>query len=201
MPARPDVSTSVASSQPEVGQPHAPPAVDHDVGRLEIAVEHPLVVGRGQSRAQLPRHLSRLVRRQATDAPQQRGKVFPVHVLHRQEHVAIGFADVVHTTHVGMADLSCDADLGAEPRQPIGVGGDKVGQELQRDGLAKGEILGAIDLAHAAASEQADDLVPAGQHDARTKIDRPCYGLPGWPSDPIAAWGPAVVLEEAVGGV
>ena len=189
-----------ASSQPEVGQPHAPPAVDHDVGRLEIAVEHPLVVGSGQPGAQLPRHLGRLVRRQAADAPQQRGEVLAVDVLHRQEHVAVGLADVVHTTDVGVADLSCDADLGAEPRQPIGVGGHKVGQELQRDGLAKGEILGAIDLAHAAASEQAEDLVPAGQHDARTKSTAPAAGSRGGRRTRQPR-GRAVVREEAAGGV
>ncbi len=40
-------------------------------------------------------------------------------------------------------------------------------QELQRDRLAELQVVGAIDLAHAAAAEQADHAVAAGEHDTR----------------------------------
>ena len=41
-----------------------------------------------------------------------------------------------------------------------------VGQELQRDGLAELEIVGAVDLAHAAAAERRDDAEAAGEERA-----------------------------------
>ena len=97
-------------------------------------MQHALVVRGGQPGAQLPRHLGRLVRRQPADAPQQRGQVLAVDVLHRQEHVAVGFADVVDAADVGVADLPRDADLGAEPRQPLGVGGHRSGRNFSATG-------------------------------------------------------------------
>jgi hypothetical protein len=48
-------------------------------------------------------------------------------------------------------------------------------QELQRDGLAQPEIVGAIDLTHPAAPEQPDDAIPLFQDDTRREasvIDR-----------------------------
>ena len=46
------------------------------------------------------------------------------------------------------------------------VVGDVGGQELQRDRLAELQVVGAVDLAHAAAAEQADDAVAAGEQGA-----------------------------------
>ena len=40
--------------QPEVGQPDLAAAVEHDVGRLQVAVQQPLVVDRRQRRRKLP---------------------------------------------------------------------------------------------------------------------------------------------------
>jgi hypothetical protein len=66
----------------EVGDAHAAVAVEHDVGRLEVAVQHAAVVDRRQPGAQLPRDVERLAAREAADPPQQPGQVLPVHVLH-----------------------------------------------------------------------------------------------------------------------
>ena len=41
------------------------------------------------------------------------------------------------------------------------VAAERFGQELERDRLAEPQIVGAVDLAHAAAAEQADDAIPA----------------------------------------
>jgi len=53
-----------------------------------------------------------------------------------------------------------------ELRQPTVVGGDAAGQEFQRDRLIEREVVGAIDFAHAAASEQGDQSV-AGRRRSR----------------------------------
>jgi hypothetical protein len=70
------------------------------------------IVGGGEARADLPRELDRAVLRKAADAAQQRRKILAVHVLHRQEGVAIDLADVVDTTDVRVRHLPCHADFG-----------------------------------------------------------------------------------------
>ena len=61
-----------------------------------------------------------------------------------------------------MRDLPRDAQLVVKLRQPLVVGRDAVRQELQRDRLIECEVLGAVHLAHAAAAEQGDETVAAG---------------------------------------
>ena len=142
-------------------------AVEHHVRRLEVTMQDAPVVRGRQSGAQLPRDVDRLVLGQAADAPQQRGEVLAVDVLHRQEVLAVGFADVVHAADVRMRDLArrCALRCGAASDTPRSCGSD-CRQKLQRDGLAEPEVIGAIDLAHAAAAEEADDPIPAVQNRA-----------------------------------
>jgi hypothetical protein len=40
-------------------------------------------------------------------------------------------------------------------------------QELERDRLVEREVVGAVDLAHAAAAEQRDEPIPTGDNSAR----------------------------------
>ena len=47
--------------------------------------------------------------------------------------------------------------------EPRGIAVDVAGQELERDRLAELQVVGAIDLAHAAAAEPADDAVAAAE--------------------------------------
>ena len=143
----------------EVGEAHVPLAVDHHVRRLEVAVQHAPLVRGGEAGAQLPRHLDRLVLRQPPDAAQQRREVLAVDVLHREVRPAVDLADVVHAADVLVGDLARDAHLVVELREARGIGGDGLGQELQRHGLVEAQVVGAVHLAHAAASEQADDAV------------------------------------------
>ena len=48
-----------------------------------------------------------------------------------------------------------------EPREPIGVGGERLGQDLDRDVAIQLRVARAIDLAHAAGAEGRQDLVRA----------------------------------------
>ena len=130
-------------------------------------MEHAPIVRRGQPRADLARDLGGLVLGVAADAAEQRRKILPVHVLHGEECVAVGFADVVDAADVDVGYLPGDADLGEKPGHPLCVAGHLLGKELQRHRLAQREIVGPVDLTHAALSQQADDPVSPGEHRAR----------------------------------
>ena len=146
----------------EVGDADVAVAVDHHVGRLQVAMQHAALVRRGDAGAQLPRELDRLVLRDAADAAEQRGQILAVHVLHRQEAAAVGVAEVVEPADVLVRHLARDAQLVVELRQAAIVGRDAAGQELQRDRLIERQVVGAIHFAHAAASEQGDEPIAAG---------------------------------------
>ena len=111
---------------------------------------------------------------EAADALQQRGEILAVDVLHRQEHAAVGPRRCRRRGRRSVRHLPRDAHFVVEPREPLRILGHRRRQELQRDGLPEAEILGAVDLAHAAAAEQAEDAVALGQQRARR--------------DPLARW-------------
>jgi hypothetical protein len=46
-----------------------------------------------------------------------------------------------------------------EAGDPVGIQGEQLRQDLQRDGAIQPGVLCAIDLAHAAGTERTDDLV------------------------------------------
>ena len=81
--------------------------------------------------------------------------------------LALGLADVVHAADVGMRDPARDAHFVAEALERRSSSVCGFGQELQRDGLAQPEVVGAIDLAHAAAAQQRDHAIAFGDDQAR----------------------------------
>ena len=130
-------------------------------------MENALLVRGGEPAAELARDVEGLVARQPADAPHQRGEVLAVDELHREEQVIVGLRHVVHAADRGVRDLARQPHLAVEPLETVRVGADPAGQELQRHGLVEAQVVGAVDLAHAAAADQADDAVAAGQHHSR----------------------------------
>ena len=59
--------------------------------------------------------------------------------------------------------IECRENLrfSSEPRQTLGIEREGVGKHLQRDVAAEIRIAGAVDLAHAACTEQGQHLVRA----------------------------------------
>jgi hypothetical protein len=128
------------------------------------------VVRRRETGAELACELERLVRWQPADAPQQRREILAVDVLHREEVLAAGFADVVYAAHVRMGNLPREPNFLMESSQPVSAMHDLGRQELERDGLSKLQVFSSIDFAHAAAAQQADDAVAAGEHRAGDEL-------------------------------
>ena len=142
-------------------------AVEHHVGRFQVAVKHPEVVRGRETGTELTRRLDGLVRGQAADAPEQRGEILAVDVLHRQEVLAVGLGQVIDPADVRVRDLARDAHLVVEPGERRGLGRHGTRQELERDRLRQLQVVGTVDLPHSAATEEADNPVAAGENGAR----------------------------------
>src|SRR5262249_41954872 len=63
--------------QAKVHHEHLAAAVDHDVGGLEIAMQHAFFVRRSEARAQTARELNGFIAGQAPDAAQQGSEILP----------------------------------------------------------------------------------------------------------------------------
>jgi hypothetical protein len=67
----------------------------------------------------------------------------------------------VDLRNVRMVQRREDLSLALESREPVGVVGERRGENFQRDVAVERRIPRAIDLAHAACAEDADDLIDA----------------------------------------
>ena len=118
---------------------------------------------------------SALSPRKAADPPQKRAEVLAVHVFHREEVLPPDLADVVHAADVRVRDLARETDLREESLDTVAVRRQVRRQELQRDRLAELQVIGAVDLPHAAAPEESDDPVALGEDRPRREaagVDR-----------------------------
>jgi hypothetical protein len=61
-------------------------------------------------------------------------------------------------------DLGLRRNLVRHFGEPVGIGFHRLREELQRHLLAELQVIGQIDLAHAAAAELSHDAVPAAHH-------------------------------------
>jgi hypothetical protein len=154
----------------EIREVRPTPSVDQHVRGLQIAMQNLAVVCCRETGAELTCKLERLVRWQPANAPQQRREILAVDVLHGEEVLASGFADVVHAAHVWMRDQPREPDFLMEPRKPVSAMRDLARQELESHSLSELQVLGAIDFAHPAAAQQADDPIAAGQHRTRNEL-------------------------------
>ncbi len=125
----------------EVGDPRAAASVQHHVRRLEVAVQHALIVDGGQAGADFPRDLNSPFLGKTADAAQQRGEVLAVHVLHRHEVQTLGLSDVPHPADIGVRNLACQLHLVQQQRQAIGIMLEGAGKELERYGLAELDVV------------------------------------------------------------
>ena len=137
-----------------------PSTVDQHIRRLDVAVDHQVLVGVLDRRADDPeqRHALR-GRRRARGAVL--GDRLPLHVLHHQVGLAgVGRAAVEHGGDVGMLEARQDLSLQEEaPLEVLGVA--PAADQLQRDGLAERVIVahGPVDRAHASVADAGFDAV------------------------------------------
>ncbi len=170
-----------APARPKSVSRTLPVAVEHDVRRLQIAMDDVAFVRGGEAGANLPRNLERAVFGETADAAEQRCEILAVDVFHRQEGAAVDLVDVVDAADVGVRHLARHAHFGVQLRQLRRIAVDVGGQELERDRLTELEIVGAINLAHPAAPAALDDAIAAAEQRARreaTVVDGSGRGEP-----------------------
>ena len=134
-----------------------PVVVNEDVGRLEIAMQDALGVGRRQSGAQLVRNLDDLFRRQAADSSQQACEVLPPVRTPSRRRPHRRLADVEHPAHRGVRDLAGKADLLDDVRARFRA---RRADQLQRDLGIQNQVVGTPDVAHTAAAGAGNHPVP-----------------------------------------
>jgi len=124
----------------------------------------------GESGSDAAGDLDGFVVRETADAVEQASQVFAVDILHRDEVGAFPIADVVDAADVRMRDLPPEADFVVEEIELGCVLRQRGGEELERDLLAEFQIVRAVNLAHPAGSEDADDAIAAVDDRARREL-------------------------------
>ena len=157
-----DVSRGVVGGarDAEVDEVREVVVVHQDVGRFDVAVHQPGLVGVVQRRRDLldDRHRARRVERSGVEQGLQ---VDAVDQPHGHVQATVDLADVVDRHDVGIVQACRGAGLAAEPLLEIGVLGEVGEQHLQRHDAVDGGVVGAPHLAHAAAAQQLDQPVAA----------------------------------------
>jgi len=122
-------------------------------------VQDSMIVRRRDSRAKLTGDVDRLVLGESADAAQQSRQILSIDILHANKGNTVGFSDVENAADVGVGDLASNANFAVKAGERGSVLHQLLRQELQGHVLIELEVLGAIDLTHAAAPDQRNDTI------------------------------------------
>ncbi len=167
---------------------------DHDVRGFEVAVHHAGLVGRHETGQRRPGDADHPRRRERAFGGQDRGQVRPIHERHRDVLDAADFPQIVNADNVLVRDLPGEQQLALEatfevPRR-LGVGRGFGPYDFQRHDDAEFGVPRLVHRAHAAKTDELDDVIPGAERLARdqgagvflgtasTGQDRPVSVLP-----------------------
>ncbi len=147
-----------APGEPEVEHLHVAVVGDLDVPGLQIPVDDAGVVGGGEGIGDLPRQSQRFRDWNRAMADPRR-EIFAVDQLHGDERPGAFASGVVDVGDVRVIQGGERPGFTGEAHDAVGVGGEGVGQDLQRDVTIELGVAGPVDLAHPAGSDRSHDLV------------------------------------------
>ena len=134
---------------------------DEHVAGLDVAVHHAVGVRGVERLGDLGDQVDGPLGRQRAAALDQRAEVGPVDEAHVDEQPAVDLAVVVDRDDVRLAQPGDGVGLALEAALVLRVVGQRGGQQLQRDLAVAARVVGAVDLAHAARTDDALDPVLA----------------------------------------
>ena len=108
----------------------------HQIGRLQIAMDHPLLVNVLQAEQRLMDQPHRFAGRQALAALQHLVERLAFEILHDEIMDALGLADLESADDIGMLELDRQPGLALEASQHLAVLGARRRQHLDGDDLA-----------------------------------------------------------------
>jgi len=149
-----------ALGQAEIQNLHTPVRCHDHVFGLDIAMDDPALVSRGESLGDLSAVFQRATRGDRA-LHQHRPQRVARDQFHDGEAKAAVLADIEDREDVRVRKRGHGTGLAFEPRERHRIVGDLGGQHLDRDLAAETRIACAIHLAHAARAEQRDNVVRA----------------------------------------
>ena len=144
--------------QTEVEHLHRAVVADLHIRRLEISMDDALLVRGLERRRDLQRDRHRVGKsdRAARDV---RGQILPLDELHDECDDSVALLEAVDVRDVRMVQRRQRPGFAVEARAPVGVEGEGLGQDLDRDVPTQFRVRCAIDLAHTAGAERRADCV------------------------------------------
>ena len=144
--------------QAEIQDLRGPAVHEEDVRGLDVAVHDSLRVRRIQAVGDLDADLQELRNLDGLDGDAVlEGLAFEQ--FHRDEGPAFELSDVVDRADVGVIERRCRARFPAKPLDRLGIPGNVVRKELQRDIPAEPRVPRLVDHAHAAPTQLFEDAV------------------------------------------
>ena len=148
-----------ALREPEVHHLDDAVAPDHDVLRLDVAVDDAAAVRRGKRRGDLGADVHEFAHRQRAARGETLAQRHAVHELRRDEVDRARLPDLVDRDDVRMVERRGGARFLLEAAAEIGVVVQRRRQHFQRDVATEHGVGRAVDIAHPARPEVRDDLI------------------------------------------
>ncbi len=159
---------------PEVGDDDSAGRLfDHQVFRLDVAMDDAASVGVRQRPGHLAEQANGFGRRNAAEPGQPFRERLAVDEPHREEGEPVNLIGPIHRHDVGMGELRRGSSFAEEAVPEAFVGGTGRREHLERHQAVEFEVPGQVDDAHAPASEFPDQVIVVGHqprevaHDGR----------------------------------
>ncbi len=128
----------------------------HDVLRLQVAVNDAAAMGKGDGIADPQQDVQVFLEGLVPDGVRPRPALEFLHGI--EQMAGLIHAQVVNGNDVGMIQLPGDEGFGQEQRLPVLVVGLRGPHHFEGDGTGDGGLAGLVDQAHAALSQHAEQL-------------------------------------------
>ena len=134
---------------------HLPGIGEHDIFRLDVAMNDAVLMRSRQRLRTLCRDSEKLLERHRPPQTLPQGLAF--HVFQDQEYLALLFQNIEHRGYVRIAEAGCVLGFFEETAPVGGIGAQMGGKTLEGNPTFEFGVLGAIHLAHAPFSQPVTD--------------------------------------------